>query len=498
MISTLRGGILSGSHVTLSQEDLLWHIAFSSWMIWQQDQLHLRSLLRKHNYQVEAARSYEEALQVLQEQKFHLLLLDVFMPDVDGFETCSRLRSQEQWQDLPIIFVTASDDQEIISRCFQVGGSDYIGKFSPAAELLARIKTQIRLSETLQAEREEQRLLSSGLNAFPEDVIIVSASGEIIFFNDRAQQLLRTQDSELPKTVAQLPPKVKAFFALDEHMSHFLELRSPKRMIVESNQRLRRVAVSPVKGGPRNILLIASRDITEENRMQRHLRNAQKMTALSQIAGGLAHDLNNVLSGTITYLSILKMHADERGRSIIANLESASQRSANLVGQLLEFSRLDEEDQQIFSLNSLLSQCEALLQRVGGDELIPVEMEVENAELTLNLSRLLLQHALVNVAQKVYRSGQGLTLRCRHVELDESLPLPLQGITGEDWCCISIFADDYLGYDEKSVVAAGDNICGLSLSIAHNIVEDAGGMLYLEGDPQLPLAAHLYLPVAGG
>ncbi|MDO6806185.1 response regulator, partial [Wenyingzhuangia sp. 1_MG-2023] len=87
------------------------------------------------------AMSGNDALALLRTQSFDLILLDVMMPDLDGFDVCTRIRKDLKHRDIPIIFLTARADVDSVVKGFELGGVDYIIKPFHAAELLARVRT---------------------------------------------------------------------------------------------------------------------------------------------------------------------------------------------------------------------------------------------------------------------------------------------------------------------------------------------------------------------
>lgn len=90
------------------------------------------------------------ALEVLEEQKADLILLDIMMPQMDGFEVCSRVLSNEKTKNIPVIFITAMSDEESIERAYDIGGKDYVTKPFKPKELLARVKTQLEMQSLIQ------------------------------------------------------------------------------------------------------------------------------------------------------------------------------------------------------------------------------------------------------------------------------------------------------------------------------------------------------------
>src|SRR5512136_1888461 len=85
-----------------------------------------------------------------------LILLDLLMPEMDGFEVCRRIRENPDWAEIPIIFLSSADDKELIVRAFDSGGVDYITKPFNHAELISRVRTHV----TLKAARDQLKQLA--------------------------------------------------------------------------------------------------------------------------------------------------------------------------------------------------------------------------------------------------------------------------------------------------------------------------------------------------
>ena len=99
------------------------------------------------DYDIYAATDTQTALEILKEEKIDLLLLDVLMPDINGFELCKLIKGDEDLKDIPVIFITALTDEESIEKAFEVGGNDYITKPFKPKEVIARVKTQLKLKK---------------------------------------------------------------------------------------------------------------------------------------------------------------------------------------------------------------------------------------------------------------------------------------------------------------------------------------------------------------
>ena len=120
----------------------------------------LSNILTQNGYRVRAARSGEMALSSVDSSPPELILLDIKMPEIDGYEVCQRLKANEQTENIPVIFISALNDIEDIIRAFDAGGVDYIMKPFKFKEVLARVDSQLTLArqrQHIETLREKDR-----------------------------------------------------------------------------------------------------------------------------------------------------------------------------------------------------------------------------------------------------------------------------------------------------------------------------------------------------
>jgi adenylate cyclase len=132
----------------------------------------LAAILKSKGYQISAATNGKQALEVLARVQPDLILLDVMMPEMDGFETCRRLKDAEQWRHIPVIFLTSKTETADIVQGFELGAVDYVAKPFHAHELLARVNTHLTMDRL---RRENERLL---LSILPQSVADRLKSGD--------------------------------------------------------------------------------------------------------------------------------------------------------------------------------------------------------------------------------------------------------------------------------------------------------------------------------
>ena len=121
----------------------------------------LGRLLQEKNYDIEFATNGIAALDWLASKAFDLVLLDINMPEMDGFEVCRRIRANEEFSKLPVVFLSADNDRESILKGFELGGQDYVTKPFDSRELIVRVKTHISLKDSLEKLEDINKALEA-------------------------------------------------------------------------------------------------------------------------------------------------------------------------------------------------------------------------------------------------------------------------------------------------------------------------------------------------
>ena len=130
----------------------------------------LIGMLSEQDYRVRPAPSGELALASIQKEVPDLILLDIMMPDMDGFEVCQKLKSDEQTRDIPIIFISALNEVFDKVSAFAYGGVDYITKPFQVEEVLARVQTHLNLREARQLLEEQNQELEAFSHTVAHDL----------------------------------------------------------------------------------------------------------------------------------------------------------------------------------------------------------------------------------------------------------------------------------------------------------------------------------------
>ena len=162
------------------------------------------NILREENYNFTFALSGEEALSLIQSNKYDIILLDIMMPNMDGYTVCEKIKQDETSQDIPIIFLTAKADIDSVSKGFALGASDYLIKPFHAEELLARVRTQLELYRSKLILKEHNLSLAAKVKYERKRVLdeIEEGQKEIIYMLTELIESCSQETGEHVKRVA--------------------------------------------------------------------------------------------------------------------------------------------------------------------------------------------------------------------------------------------------------------------------------------------------------
>jgi len=162
----------------------------------------LQTILTVDDYHIEYALNGNDAINLCGAKSFDLILLDVMMPEMDGYEVCTYLKSKEKTKDIPIIFLTARVDQEGIIEGFKVGGQDYVTKPFNQIELLARVKTHIGLKVNNEALKMmnmqlEERVAARTIELQDRSDELENVNSKLAFLENAKNDFLSMMATEL-------------------------------------------------------------------------------------------------------------------------------------------------------------------------------------------------------------------------------------------------------------------------------------------------------------
>ena len=252
----------------------------------------LRTMMVQQGYQTFVATSGERAMSIAQRVQPDLILLDVVMPGIDGFETCRKLKEHPATQHIPVIFMSAKSDTDDIVAGFDLGAADYIGKPLRMAEVCARVRAQLQMRSSSDAQKEQAERLRLIVNSMDEGLMIVEAGGRIQYSNPACERYLGYGPNELAGHA--LPDLLGAALAQD-YLDYFAacatdpaaghQAGAREVLIRHSDGALRAMdlTLTPMNAGePLFIGLL--HDITHHKQSETALQQAAMVDQLTQIA----------------------------------------------------------------------------------------------------------------------------------------------------------------------------------------------------------------------
>ena len=162
----------------------------------------LRVILAASEYDVVEAYDGEEALEKAKGEHPDLILLDVMMPKVTGYEVCQKLRADDLTKNIPIVMITALHEMNDRIKGIEAGADDFISKPFNKTELLARIKALLRIRQVTEkpGKKDETSVLESILSDLKEGIIVTDGQWKIRNMNKMAHELLHIQETDMKDT----------------------------------------------------------------------------------------------------------------------------------------------------------------------------------------------------------------------------------------------------------------------------------------------------------
>lgn len=263
--------------------------------------------LEEQGFRVAVAEDGEEAIRRAQRIRPDLILLDVMLPGIDGFETCRRLKADELTRDTPVVFMTALTDSADKVKGFVAGGVDYVTKPFEAQEVMARVRTHLCLYAMQRAIAEQNRQLQHeiavreqaeealresetryrALVELSPDAIMIEQEGRIVFANSAASRLFRADRTEalLGRALLTLVvPSRRAEAALAMHdLAQGMDPHIVEEQALRLDESTVDVAVTrlPFQYQGQPAIQVVARDISESKRLQTQLKHLATHDALT-------------------------------------------------------------------------------------------------------------------------------------------------------------------------------------------------------------------------
>jgi len=420
---------------------------------------------------------------------------------------------------IPLIVVTGSLDEETAAECIKAGAADYVLKTN-----LLRLEPAISGAMAFSQSQADKLLAESALRiserrfrALVEEswdaIALFAGDGTILYGSPATTRLLGYELTEFVGRNAMelIHPDDRAgvLVRLQEVMA------APRtRVHVAARVQHKNGTWRYLEGVFTNLLDDPSvgaivnnyRDVTDRRILEEQVILSQKMEAIGRLAGGVAHDFNNILTaiGGYTDLLLADLPAGDHRRHDVEEISQAAQRAAGLTHQLLAFSRRQVLQPKVISFNALVPDIEKMLRRlIGEDILLATVLDRRLGNVRADPGQL--EQVIVNLAvnaRDAMPNGGRLTIETRNVELDEVYATDHPSVKPGRYVMLAV-TDTGVGMDEETKARIFEPFfttkvrgkgTGLGLATVYGIVQQTGGHIWPYSEPGRGTTMRVYLP----
>lgn len=228
----------------------------------------LKSFLPKDTYMFSTATSGKEAIAYCKDEVCDLILLDVMMPEMDGYETCTELKKIDRAKDIPVIFLTANNDHESVIKGFKSGGVDYVTKPYNSVELMYRINTHLTL-------RQKTQELEKALVEIEELAVtdpLTKVYNRLRFNILIEQQILTSERYNTPLSIIFVD--IDHFKSINDTYGHLIGDEVLIKMAELIKSKLRNADIFARWGGEEFVMLLPETDVKGASLLAKKLKEA--------------------------------------------------------------------------------------------------------------------------------------------------------------------------------------------------------------------------------
>jgi PAS domain S-box-containing protein len=367
---------------------------------------------------------------------------------------------------------------------------------------------------TDQREAEEAlRLFRRAADLATDAIYWLDSDGALVYVNEAAcRSLGYTREELLRLTVWDVDP-VHSREEWERSWRNLEEQRDPNATPLRTMHRRRDGTLFPVEVQAQHLELSDGaikvayvREITERDRLEAQLRQAQKMESVGRLAGGVAHDFNNLLtaiSGNVE-LALLDLRPTDPLYELLIEVHRAADSAANLTRQLLAFSRKQVIDPRVVNLNGIVDELQKMLKRLMRED-VDVHVRLDPGLWQTKVDRGQLEQVLVNLAvnaRDAMPHGGTLTLETGNATLDEAYTRTRSYVIPGEYVMLAV-TDTGTGMDEQAKAHLFEPFfttkehgkgTGLGLAMVYGAVKQNRGSIEVESEPGRGTTFRIYLP----
>lgn len=467
----------------------------------------LQRLIERRGHEVVAVGSAEAAEAELRRNDFPFLILDWVLPGMSGVDLCRRLRAEERGDELFIILATARAETADLEHALEAGANDYLTKPLDLGLLNVRLSVaerQIReLAERNQARaalEESATTMTNILENTTDGYVALDGEWRITYVNPEAEILLRRRRDDLYGAVLweTFPDLLGTVF--EENYRRVMEEQQAIEFEASDSagEKWTEVHAYPSGAG----ISVFFRDITERKRAEEERLTTSKIESLGTLAGGIAHDLNNILTVISGNIGLAQLEVPPEAGSLLGFLSKAgqaAQHAAHLSSQLLTFSKGGAPLKKVVSIYQLLEES-AEFSLYGSNLRAELELAADLWKAEVDAGQIeQVVNALMLNAREAMPNGGTVRICARNFEIktgaDALLPAGryLKVTVADRGPGIS---EDLLGKIFDPYLTTKPAASGLGLAISYSIIKKHGGLLQLESTSSEGATFGFFLPAA--
>lgn len=451
----------------------------------------LQRLIAKRGHDVTAVASAEEAEAALATDTFPFLILDWMLPGKSGVDLCRELRARPNGDEMFILLVTARADTEDLEQALEAGANDYLTKPLDLGLLNVRIsvaENQIReLMERNQARAallESARTMTNILEKTTDGFFAVDSDWKLTYLNAEAEKMVRCKREDVLGRLLweQFPWLIGSVFQANFERVMAERVAIEFEAVDASGTIWYDVRAYRSNGG----VSVFFRDVSERKKSETERLTTSKLESLGTLAGGIAHDLNNILTVISGNIGLAQIEAPVDSGSLLGFLSKAgqaAQHAAHLSSQLLTFSKGGAPLKKVVSLGQLLEHSAEFA--LYGSNLrtdFDISVDLWKAEVDAGQIEQVINALILN-AREAMPDGGTVRIRARNIVFEENghAQLPpgryIKVTISDRGTGIS---DDLRTKIFDPYFTTKPTATGLGLAISYSVVKKHGGLLLLE------------------
>lgn len=454
--------------------------------------------LKANGYDVIEAATGLAGLDLALQEQPDLIVLDIRLPDISGFDVARRLRADERTADIPILHISASfTDAGSKVRGLDNGADGYLTHPVDPPVMLATVRALLRARSAERAAHALARDWSTTFDAIGEGVCVADPAGMIRQCNRAFRELLGTAEPG-PGCTTRITDAIPGVEIVPG--PPYLRLPGGADAVrMEVGDRWLRISSVPVAGdqGQAAGVVLVVTDLTRERRADERARLALQLESTGRLAGGVAHEVNNMMTVILANaeFALRGIAADDPRRGEIEGIHRAAARSAEVARQLLTFSRRHVVRPRQVDLHLLIRALEPTIRRLlGADRELRLNLFAESPWVTVDPVGF--EQILVNLAlnaRDAMPHGGELEVRTSNAVLDHVVTdrHPEIAIREGDYVQIDV-CDTGLGMDAATLDRVFEPFfttkdvgegTGLGLATVYGMVKQAEGYIWVASEP---------------